>query len=137
MACNGKATPAFSCRLAEWQPDRRYTVDEIAERLELSFQAVNSRGKAKAARKAENIDAFNDGVYQPRAGENEVIVALKSRGLYKRPLGSGKHDMSCPWVQEHTDHVDHGTAYFEPMICSRSAGSNASINMAINTGSAS
>jgi hypothetical protein len=114
VARNGKSTPAFSCRLAEWQPDRRYTVDEIAERLELSFQAVNSRGKAKAARKAETIDAFNDGVYQPRAGENEVIVALKSRGLYKRPLGSGKHDMTCPWLHEHTDLVDHGTAYFEP-----------------------
>jgi hypothetical protein len=113
-ACNGKTTPAFACRLVEWQPDRRYTVDEIAERLELSFQPANSRGKVKAGRKAENIDAFNDGIYQPRAGENEVIVALKARGLYKRPLGSGKHDVTCPWVHEHTDHVDHGTAYFEP-----------------------
>ncbi|MEI8158534.1 MAG: hypothetical protein WCH60_16850 [Burkholderiales bacterium] len=55
-----------------------------------------------------------DGVYTPRADENEVIAALKTRGLYKSPLGSGKHDITCPWVHEHTDQVDHGSAYFEP-----------------------
>ncbi len=26
----------------------------------------------------------------------------------------GKHDITCPWVHEHTGAVDNGTAYFEP-----------------------
>ena len=36
------------------------------------------------------------------------------RGLYKTPLGSGKHDVTCPLLAEHTDGLDTGAAYFEP-----------------------
>ena len=36
------------------------------------------------------------------------------QGLYKSPLSEGKHDITCPWVHEHTDGLDSGTAYFEP-----------------------
>ena len=43
-----------------------------------------------------------------------MLVALRQRGLYKAPLGDGKHDITCPWVKEHTNEVDGGTAYFEP-----------------------
>jgi len=43
-----------------------------------------------------------------------VLVALRDRGLYKAPLGDGKHNITCPWVNEHTREVDGGTAYFEP-----------------------
>ena len=42
------------------------------------------------------------------------LLALRNRGLYKVPLGEGKHDITCPWVQEHTNQADGGTAYFEP-----------------------
>jgi hypothetical protein len=42
------------------------------------------------------------------------VSALKARGLYKTPLGSGKHDVSCPWMQEHNDGLDTGAAYFVP-----------------------
>ena len=43
-----------------------------------------------------------------------VVAALKERGLYKTDLGSGKHDVTCPWVKDHTDSLDNGSAYFEP-----------------------
>ena len=43
-----------------------------------------------------------------------VIEALKATGLYKKSLGSGKHDITCPWVNGHTDATDNGAAYFEP-----------------------
>ena len=49
-----------------------------------------------------------------RPEENVVLAALRERGLYKAPLGDGKHDITCPWVQEHTGELDGGTAYFEP-----------------------
>ena len=34
--------------------------------------------------------------------------------LYKTPLGDGKHDITCPWLMEHTDRVDGGAAYLKP-----------------------
>jgi hypothetical protein len=111
FASNGKTTPVFKCRLVEWHPERRYSVDEIIERLEL----VPSPAKKASKRKTSVSDRNDaDGVYIPRADENEVIAALKHRGLYKQPLGGGRHDVTCPWVHEHTDAIDHGSAYFEP-----------------------
>ena len=110
FATNGKSAPAFECKLTQWHPDRRYTVDEIVDRLELA----PPQEKAKPGKKAAAIDRNADDIYTPRADENAVVVALKARGLYKQPLGSGKHDVTCPWVHEHTDQVDHGSAYFEP-----------------------
>ena len=112
FASNGKTDPAFECKLVEFHPDRRYTIDEIVERLELA-PPIEARKKAPG-RKAAAIDRNADGVYVPRPDENEVIAALKKRGIYKQPLGSGKHDITCPWVHEHTDQIDGGAAYFEP-----------------------
>jgi len=108
-ASNGKSDPAFQCRLVEWHPDRRYTVEEIVNRLELAPPTETRKTRTKAT--ARHVE---DDVYTPRADENEVITALKTRGLYKSPLGSGRHDITCPWLHEHTDSVDHGSAYFEP-----------------------
>ena len=111
FASNGKTSPVFKCRLAEWHPERRYSVAEIIKGLKLApHQAA-----AKLTRKATVINRVeNDGIYIPRPDENEVIAALKNRGLYKQPLGSGRHDITCPWVHEHTGSIDNGTAYFEP-----------------------
>lgn len=111
FASNGKTEPAFGCKLVEFHPERRYSIDEIVERLELA-PPIEARKKAPG-RKA-TVRNVEDGVYIPRPDENEVIAALKKRGLYKQPLGSGKHDITCPWVHEHTDQHDHGSAYFEP-----------------------
>ncbi len=108
-ASNGKLDPAFQCRLIEWHPERRYTIDEIISGLELAPPTETRKTRTKSAERH-----VGDDVYTPRADENEVIGALKKRGLYKQPLGSGRHDITCPWLHEHTDSVDHGSAYFEP-----------------------
>jgi len=110
-ASNGKPDPAFQCRLIEWHPERRYTIDEITNGLELAPPTETRKTRTKGP----TIDRTGEGdVYVPRADENEVVTALKKRGLYKQPLGSGRHDITCPWVHEHTDSVGHGSAYFEP-----------------------
>ncbi len=70
------------------------------------------RGQSTRAAQQRPIDG--DPVWIPRPEENSVLVALRDRGLYKAPLGDGKHDITCPWVTEHTGAVDGGTAYFEP-----------------------
>ncbi len=49
----------------------------------------------------------------PSSEDNSVITALKILGLYKKPLGFGKHDITCPWVDEHTNGRDNGTVYIE------------------------
>ena len=125
VAINGKAkytdkngTP-FQCRLLEWQPDNRYTPQEIVDRLQLELApAGRPKRTAKPAAVSDNSSQGSandaDDVLTPKAAENPVVAALKARGLYKTPLGSGKHDMTCPWVQEHTDQLDTGAAYFEP-----------------------
>jgi hypothetical protein len=125
VAINGKPKHAdgvgaqFQCRLVEWRPDRRYTPDEIVERLQLELApAGRPKSPAKPSRSANtsSSDSENDAddVLRPKAPENPVVAALKARGLYKTPLGSGKHDITCPWVHEHTDELDTGAAYFEP-----------------------
>lgn len=107
----------FPHRLAVWEPSRRYDPMELADALGLDLtvhQPLRSRKKRDALRGAKRQEADDDEIFQARADENPVITILKSRGLYKSPLGSGKHDITCPWVSEHTDQIDGGTAYWEP-----------------------
>ena len=92
----------FHCRLVEWSPENRYTITGIVDGLKLEL----SPKKERSVPKRGNVTT------QP--SENPVIAALKERGLYKRDLGDGKHDITCPRVEEHTDQLDDGTAYFEP-----------------------
>jgi hypothetical protein len=125
VAINGKPKytqedgSPFQCRLVEWRPDKRYTPEEIVDRLKLEL-APAGRPK-KAAKPSASIgndsqDSANDAddVLTPKAAENPIVSALKARGFYKTPLGSAKHDITCPWVQEHTNQLDTGAAYFEP-----------------------
>jgi len=125
VAINGKPKHAdeagepFQCRLLEWRPDTRYTPEQIVDLLQLELAPA---GRPKKSRKtseppdgpAHGIDTDAADVLKPKSKENPVVAALKARGIYKTPLGSGKHDMTCPWVHEHTDELDTGAAYFEP-----------------------
>jgi hypothetical protein len=125
VAINGKPKHAdeagvpFRCRLVKWRPAKRYSPQEIVDRLELELAPVG-RSKKPAQPSAPFNQAPHragnnaDDVLIPKAPVNPVVEALKARGLYKTPLGSGKHDMTCPWVHEHTDELDTGAAYFEP-----------------------
>ncbi len=110
---NGKHDPAFCCRLETWQPDLRYSIDDLVNGLALDMiPAGRPKGISKKDH-AERPDAGEE-IFIPRPDENAVIVALKAKGLYKNPLGGGKHDITCPWVAEHTGGANGGTAYFEP-----------------------
>ena len=110
-ALNGKHTPAFGCRLVEWHPERRYRPEEIVTGLQLDLA---KRGGTRSKPSPRGGIAFDSTIYVPRQSENPVITTLKERGLYKGGDGSGKHDITCPWVHEHTGGVDNGTAYFAP-----------------------
>jgi hypothetical protein len=118
---NGKAKHAnaagepFQCRLVQWNPDLVYTQQKIVDGLKLELAPIaKPKSQAASTTKTHDYDDDADDVFTPKSSENPVITELKSRGLYKTPLGSGKHDITCPWVHEHTDALDTGAAYFEP-----------------------
>lgn len=110
---NGKHDPAFPCRLETWEPDLRYSLDDLVNGLSLDMRPTERPKKSARQNHAERPDAGEE-IFIPRPDENAVIAALKNKGLYKTPLGNGKHDITCPWVAEHTNCADGGTAYFEP-----------------------
>lgn len=121
VAINGKSKytnetgEPFHCRLAEWNPENRYTPQDIVDGLQLELSPTGRPKKvAKSSASISSSTVNYDDVLTPKAAENPVVSTLKERGLYKTPLGSGKHDVSCPWTHEHTDELDTGAAYFEP-----------------------
>lgn len=107
VAVNAKHSPSFTCRLVSWNPALRYSVEEISDAYRLA-------DNFKCGKDADGVASERDSIWIPRPLENVVIQSLRARGLYKSPLGDGKHDITCPWVHEHTGGVDQGTAYFEP-----------------------
>ena len=110
IAVNAKHEPPFACRLIAWSPAVRYSVDELVD----GFQLDMAPARQPHTRTMQDRPGADEPVWIPRPEDNAVLVALRSCGLYKAPLGDGKHDITCPWVREHTDEVDGGTAYFEP-----------------------
>lgn len=113
VGVNGKHTPPFRCRMVSWAPELRYSAEELVADLNLEM-ASPKRPTKRSARAGTEPARDDDQVWIPRPEENSVVAALKARSLYKTPLGEGKHDITCPWVTEHSGQVDGGTAYFEP-----------------------
>ena len=104
----------YRCRLQEWNPGKRYTPEQMIEEFHLELKKEPPLGSGDDnGGQPSHID-MTGGVYFPVNSENSVILSLKEMDLYKTPLGSGKHDITCPWVEQHTDAIDSGTAYFEP-----------------------
>ncbi|MGY6278123.1 death domain-containing protein [Methylomonas sp. MgM2] len=102
----------WSSRLKEWKPERRYSVLALVDGLEIELK--ETARQHRSSKQVSCIEPDHDDVHIPRPDENPVIAALKEAGFYKQPMGDGKHDISCPWLHEHTNQVDQGTAYFEP-----------------------
>jgi hypothetical protein len=111
VAINGRpkyGDPSPRCRLAQWNPRLKFTIDKLYEKLSLS------RVSSKTSSQKQNPECTTEANEQTSVDGLVVVSALKEKGLYKKPLGSGKHDITCPWVAQHTDAVDNGAAYFEP-----------------------
>ena len=113
VAVNGKHEPLFHCKLRGWEPKKRYSMQEIVDGLQLEM-IETKRTKQKFNQPEDAHATDGEQIWTPRPEENAVLAALRSRNLYKLPLGEGKYDITCPWVNEHTNCIDSGTAYFEP-----------------------
>jgi hypothetical protein len=106
----------FQCQLVEWHPERRYSADEIITglKLEVASTPVRREPTQATASRSRALPERGDNVYTPKAVENPVVTALKERALYKAETAPGRHDVTCPWANEHTNQLDNGAAYFEP-----------------------
>ena len=100
----------FRSKLVKWNPNARYAPEQIIESFALK---LTSPGRSAATISSVKKVGAQD-IFIPSVDENPVLTTLKLRGLYKREIEPGKHDITCPWLHEHTDSLDSGTAYFEP-----------------------
>jgi hypothetical protein len=112
VATNGRpkyGNPSPKCRLVQWRPGLKYTVEGLYSTLGLQQAGAASAGITTRTlpTAAKTTDQLSDDA-------EPVVNALKVKGLYKNPIGLGKHDITCPWVGGHTDSIDNGSAYFEP-----------------------
>jgi hypothetical protein len=118
VAINGKHKNddglVWSCVTKVWQPDRRYSIQQLTDCLQIEIKETSQHRRSQGKKAGPSSNQHQDDVHIPRTDENPVISALKNSGHYKVPLGDGKHDITCPWINEHTNQVDQGTAYFEP-----------------------
>lgn len=102
---------AFRVRLTEWNPERRYTVEEIATAhgLDLTVRSTAPKPLApgEASRRVTNFE--------------DLMQLIAVAGLY-RESHTGWHDVVCPWVHTHTDRAETGSAIREPAASNNWAG---------------
>jgi hypothetical protein len=112
VGINGKpkyGNPAYRCRLTQWRPTLKYSIEDLY--LNLGMQCGRTTDDPAAITASATAGAGN---LHRSSDATAMIEALKAKDLYKSDLGSGKYDVTCPWVSDHTDAVDNGAAYFEP-----------------------
>lgn len=112
VAINGRpkyGNPSPKCRLVQWRPGLKYAVEDLYSAFGLHQQKAAPPNNSAAPN-------LNGPIVQKKLNDDAALVieALQAKGLYKTALGSGKHDITCPWVNGHTDASDNGAAYFEP-----------------------
>lgn len=92
----------FQCRLTTWHPDRRFTLDNLARPFGVALPAPGTA----------NVRTRQFGPVDPTG--DVMFDLLNKWGLVKNPTaadGSG-YDIECPWLDEHTDRADSGSAYW-------------------------
>ncbi|WP_143079544.1 hypothetical protein [Nitrosospira sp. Nsp14] len=67
------------------------------DRLQLELVPAGRSKKERKGSPANPKGRGNQGddVLTPKPAQNPVLAALQAKGLYKTPLGSGKHDITC------------------------------------------
>lgn len=82
----------FKCRITAWNPELKYTLEQIAAPFAIDLNAE---------RRETKIDG---------AADNDHPILKKVKINSK--LGPGRYDIECPWIDNHTDRVNSGTAIF-------------------------
>lgn len=91
---NGGAAP--SCDVSVFEPSRRYTMEELAEPFGVNLNMQRKEGSIEGAANIPN---------HPLLQLNDILHIKEVRS-------EGRFDITCPWVDEHTDADDSGSAIF-------------------------
>lgn len=86
----------FKCQMLEWNPQRTVTLEQLAEPFNINLDASRRDGRVDGA--AEVSD-------HPLINIPDIIHVKEVRS-------NGRFDITCPWVDEHTDAADDGSAIF-------------------------
>lgn len=99
---------AWPVRLAEWRPEVRMSVEELAEAFRVPLVAER-RPRRDASILAQQRPDRLRGFVAARS-------ALRSAGMLKdaEPNLAGWQAVTCPWIAEHTGGADSGSAIREP-----------------------
>lgn len=105
-----------ACELKDWHPERSYTVEQIAE-----AHAIDLSVRAQGARAQTRLNITDD---QRRDMVEKFLSAMEAEELLigEDPNAPGKWHVRCPWMDQHQDGDDSGTAYFEPGYVDKSSG---------------
>ena len=115
VGINGKAKyikklrHPFACRVIEWNPDKRYSIEAIIKAYKLDV----IKHAARYERTATPVKLPKGEASRRVRGFEDLLKALSDEGLYKSCRGMW-HEIICPWVSEHTDGKDTGTALHDP-----------------------
>jgi len=89
---NGLPVP---CQMLDWHPSRKFTLEQLAAPFGIKLDEV---------RRESRVDGAADVSGHPLLQVPEIII--------KEKRSDGRFDITCPWVEEHTDGVDDGAAVF-------------------------
>lgn len=90
----------WTVQLVEWRPEVRVTLEELAAAFMVDVDPD------RVPRERSSVSALGpDGV-------DPWLEGLRTLGLVRGEIRAGVWDVVCPWVHEHTDRADTGTAYF-------------------------
>jgi hypothetical protein len=108
----------FKCRLTHWNPERRYTIPEIAKAFRLGITGkVVTPGRSGTYTPSMELSPTHKlprGEATKRVNEFErMMKVLADEGMYVASRGPW-HDIICPWVAEHTDQKAGGSALCIP-----------------------
>jgi len=86
----------FKCRMLQWNPFNTVTLEQLASPFHVDLNA---------ARRESRVDGASNIADHPLLQISDLIHVKEVRG-------NGRFDITCPWVDEHTNADDSGSAVF-------------------------
>ena len=104
----------FQCRAVAWNPERRYSIEDIVKAYKLNINAHTHTRTSGSYSPSGARNRLPRGEATKRVNEFErMMKRLADGGLYLASRGAW-HDIICPWVDEHTDAKVGGSALYIP-----------------------
>lgn len=93
VAENGGTAPRSE--VTEWHPERRYTLEQLAAPFKVDINAARTDKRVDGAAEVSDHPLLH-------------TTAINVKGV----ISQGRYDVTCPWIDEHTDNADDGSAMF-------------------------